>query len=63
MIKRKTLTTAITPESYNKVHLFLNKYNEKTGEDLTISKLVWKAVKKFANDTAKEWKKTPQDPM
>lgn len=56
MAKIKTLSTKTTEVNYNKTWEFLEQYNNKTGENLTMSQLLWKAVKFFVNHTMKSWK-------
>lgn len=56
MSKLISLATHVSEANYNKMWQFLEQYNEKTGENLTMSQLVWKAIKFFVNHTLKSWK-------
>ena len=56
MSKLISLATHVSEANYNKMWQFLEQYNEKTGENLTMSQLVWKAIKFFVNHTFKSWK-------
>ena len=56
MTKSKTLTARTSEINYNKMWEFLELYNKKTGEDLTMSQLIWKAIKQFVSSMLKSWK-------
>ena len=56
MRKTQTLSTKVSDMNYEKIWDFLEEYNKRTEENLTMSELVWKAVKKFATETMKSWK-------
>ena len=56
MSKLISLATHVSETNYNKMWEFLEQYNNKTGENLTMSQLLWKAVKFFVNHTLKSWK-------
>ena len=56
MSKLKPVTTNISPENYNRLQGFLSTYNKRTGEDLTMSAFVWKAIKYYVNYLLKSWK-------
>ena len=56
MSKLISLATHVSETHYNKMWEFLEQYNNKTGENLTMSQLLWKAVKFFVNHTLKSWK-------
>lgn len=57
--RNKALTAMVTLESYNKMQVFLQEYNKRTGEFVTMSTFVWKAIKYYVNKTVKEWKQVP----
>ena len=52
----RSVTTNISETNYNKMWEFLEQYNSRTGENLTMSQLLWKALKFFVNYTLKSWK-------
>ena len=56
MGKLKPLSTNVSETNYNKMWEFLELYNKKTGENLTMSQLVWKAIKHYVSFMLKSWK-------
>ena len=56
MKKLKSLSANVSETNYAKMWQFLKEYNKRTGENLTMSELVWKAIKKFVTETMKSWK-------
>lgn len=56
MRKLKPIATNVSEINYNKMWEFLELYNKKTGENLTMSQLIWKAVKHFVSFMLKSWK-------
>lgn len=56
MTKTKTLCAKTSEENYVKMWEFLEQYNNKTGENLTMSQLIWKAIRFFVNHMLKSWK-------
>lgn len=56
MALKKVLSTKVSEHNYMKMQEFLGTYNKMTGENLTMSLLIWTAVKYFVNNTMKSWK-------
>ena len=56
MALKKVLGTKVSEHNYIKMQEFLGTYNKKTGKNLTMSMLIWEAVKYFVNNTIKSWK-------
>lgn len=55
-MKKFNLATKVSETNYNKMWEFLELYNKKTGENLTMSQLVWKAIKHYVSFMLKSWK-------
>lgn len=56
MALKKVLGTRVSENNYARMQDFLNTYNSRTGKNLTMSMLIWEAVKFFVNYTIKSWK-------
>ena len=56
MSLKKVLGTKVSDVNYTKMYEFLDQYNKRTGKDLTMSMLIWEAIKFFVNHTIKSWK-------
>lgn len=56
MSKLKAMATHVSEVNYFKMWEFLEEYNKRTKENLTMSQLIWKAVKIFVIHTRKSWK-------
>ena len=58
MANKKTISAKLSEKNYSKIHEFLMKYNKVMGEDLTMSKFIWRAVSSYANNIMREWHNT-----
>lgn len=56
MSKLKPIATHVSEINYDKMWEFLELYNKNTGENLTMSQLVWKAIKHYVSFMLKSWK-------
>ena len=55
-MKKFNLATKVSEANYNKMWEFLELSNKNTGENLTMSQLVWKAIKHYVSFMLKSWK-------
>ena len=56
MALKRVLSTKVSENNYIKMQDFLGMYNAKTGKNLTMSMLIWEAIRFFVNYTIKSWK-------
>ena len=56
MALKKVLSTKVSEHNYVKMQEFLGMYNAKAGKNLTMSMLIWEAIRFFVNTTVKSWK-------